>query len=246
MILRSLLAAATFTASLPAAALLIRADREDAEYLELATRYAASLRLPAPAGEGVLVGARWVLTAAAPAELLREIKPTPPITVGGREHEIASIHSDGFLALLYLASPVTSVRPIPVFRGPDEAGRLVAVVAHGPSGKQGAAAPPAIRDGRRRAGINTVDVVTERTFVVRVKPGDEASDLQGALAPGEIGAGAYIASPEGDLFVAGIALSTEGGRETYARLSRRMQWIEDTMLEVATREAEKLLGSGSE
>ena len=103
VILRSLLAAAIGTASLPADALLIRADREDAEYLELATRYPASVRLPAPAGEGVLVGARWVLTAAAPAELLRELKPTPAIRIGAREHEIASIYSDGMVALLYLA-----------------------------------------------------------------------------------------------------------------------------------------------
>ena len=82
-------------------------------------------------------------------------------------------------------------------------------------------------------------------FTVRIKGGDEASDLQGALAPGEIGAGAYVSNEEGELFVAGIAASTAAGQETFVRLSRKFQWIEDTMLEVATREAEKLLGTGS-
>lgn len=231
-------------ASLPAAALLVRADREDAEYLELATRYTASLRLPAPAGEGVLIAPRWVLTAAGPAELLREIKPTPALAIGGREHEIEAIHSDGEIALIALVSPVRGVAPLAIYRGSDEKGRVAAVVAHGATGRIGG--PPAgPADGKRRAGINTIDAVAERTLEVRIKSGDEASDLQGALAPGEAGAGLYVSSPDGELLVAGLALSIDGTRETYARLSARLAWIEAVMLEAAKREAEKLLGSDS-
>lgn len=229
-------------ACLPAAALLVRADRDDAEYLELATRYASSVRLPASAGEGVLVGARWVLATAASANLLREVKPAPAIVIAGSAHEIESIHTDGVIALLHLGKAVRGVKPIPVHRGPDETGRVLAIVAHGQTGKLGGA-PAGPADNRKRAGINTVDLIAEKTFIVRIKAGDEASDLQGALAPGEIGAGAYLGTPDGDLYLAGIALSTEGGRETYVRLSQRLGWIEETMLAVATREAEKLLGS---
>ena len=235
---------AACTASLPCAALLIRADRDDSEYLELATRYASSVRLPASAGEGVLVGARWVLTAAAPATLLKELKPTPPITIAGREHEIDSIHTDGTVALLHLATPVRGVDPIRVHRGQDQPGKVLAVVGHGPTGKLGGppAGPP---DGKKRAGINTIDVVSEKTFTVRVRAGDDASDLQGALSPGEVGAGAYLGD-DGELYLAGIAISTVAGNETFVRVSRHFKWIEDTMLAVATREAEKLLGSALE
>jgi hypothetical protein len=245
MLVRSLVATAVCTASLPCAALLIRADRDDAEYLELATRYASSVRLPASAGEGVLVGARWVLTAAAPATLLKELHPTPAISIAGREYDIDSIHTDGTLALLYLSKPVRGVEPIRVHRGVDEPGKILAVVGHGPTGKLGgSAAGPS--DGKRRAGINTIDVVSEKTFTVRIRGGDDASDLQGALSPGEIGAGAYLGDDDGDLYVAGIAVSTLAGKETFVRTSRHFKWIEDTMLEAATREAEKLLGSGLE
>ena len=244
MLIRSLIATAVCTASLPCAALLTRADRDDAEYLELATRYASSVRLPASAGEGVLVGARWVLTAAAPAALLKELKPVPAIAIAGREYEIESIHGDGTLALLYLAKPVRDVAPIRVHRGPDQAGKILAVVGHGPTGRLGG--PPAgPSDGKRRAGINTLDLVSDKTFTVRIKAGDDASDLQGALSRGEIGAGAYV-SEDDEIYLAGIASSTAAGNETFVRLSRRFQWIEDTMLEVATREAEKLLGSSQE
>ena len=50
--------------SLPAGAILIRADRDDAEYLELATKYAASVAIGPVDAEGVLIAPSWVLTSA--------------------------------------------------------------------------------------------------------------------------------------------------------------------------------------
>jgi hypothetical protein len=227
-------------ACVPAAALLTRPDRDDAEYLELASRYSSSIPLPAPVGEGVLIAPRWVLTAPAPAELLRALKPTPAIRIAGESYDIEAIHSSGDLALILLTRPVVGVAPTPVYAGSDEKGKVVAIVGHKSTGTIGA---PAKADGRRRAGINTIDAVEGATLEVRVKSGDDASDLQGALEPAEVGAGAYVAGDANRIHVAGIARSVDGRRELYTRLSARMEWIESVMLEVAKKDAEKLLGS---
>ena len=80
--LGALLAAAL--AAQPAGALLIRPDRDDAEYLELATRYTSSVLLEAPDGEGVLIAPRWVLTAAHMAKALQEMKALPRFQSGCR------------------------------------------------------------------------------------------------------------------------------------------------------------------
>jgi len=239
-VIRPFIAAlAASCACLPAAALLIRADRDDAEYRELATRYAASLPLPASAGEGVLITPRWVLTAAACAQRLQESRL--PLAHGGRKYPIESIHVDGDLALLRLREPVEGAEPVKIYRASDEAGKGVAIVGHGATGST---ARPAPADGQRRAGINTIDGVTDRTLEVRIKSGDDASDLQGALSPGEIGAGAYVADADGVLWLAGIAQSVGGMRETFTRLSPRFDWIEGVLQAVAAQEARTIGGPG--
>ena len=97
-------------------------------------------------------------------------------------------------------------------------------------------------DGRKRAAINTVDRVTPRSLELRIKPLDDASDLQGAATPAESGWPAYIETG-GGIFVAGIGSATDGARERYTRVSAFVAWIEGTMLEVAKEEAAALLGA---
>jgi hypothetical protein len=226
-------------ACLPAAALLTRPDRDDAEYLELASRYSSSIPLPAPVGEGVLIAPRWVLTVPAPARLLREIHPTPPVRIAGDDYEVEAIHIGDDLALLLLDRSVKGLAPTPVYRGSDEAGKVVAIVGHRSTGRVGA---PVKNDGRRRAGINTVDAVGDGTLEVRIKSGDDASDLQGVLHATEVGAAAYLGDANGKIFVAGIARTVDEKRQVFTRLSARVEWIEGVMVEVAKRDAEKLLG----
>lgn len=261
MTLRILAAALACCCALPTAAILIRADRDDSEYLELATRYPSSVLLNAPDGEGVLIAPRWVLTAAHMGRALQELKPMPKLAFGAAQYEIQSIfvhpdwkkggHSD--LALLYLKAPVRGVEPTRLYRASDEGGKGVVIVGSGYSGKIGEKPQPKERwDRKKRAAINTVDRVAPRILALRIKPPDEASDLQGAAAPGDSGGPAFMETPEG-VFVAGIGYATDdanadgivgnaGDWELYVRVSAFVAWIEATMLGVAMEEAKALLG----
>jgi hypothetical protein len=264
--MRPILAALLVMLAMPAAAILVRSDRDDAEYLELAGKYPTSVLLNAPDGDGVLIAPRWILTAAHMARALQELKPVPRIPIEGRQYEIQSfyVHPDwrkgnpgSDIALLYLKRAVPdSIEPTPLYKEKDEGGKTVVVVGHGNTGKIGEK-PLAkeLWDKKKRAAINTVDRVSPRILGLKIKPPDEASDLQGATSPGDGGCPLFVETPEG-LRVIGIASATEdtnangivgdaGDWESYARVSHFAPWIEATMLGVEKEELDHMLdGSG--
>src|SRR6476659_2027243 len=130
--MRSMLLAAALALSLPASALLTRPDRDDAEYRELATKYESSVALGAPDGEGVLISARWILTAAHRVEALRSMK-APRIAIAGKSYEIESLHahpdwkkgsSPSDIGLIQLKRAVASVEPSRLYRDNDEGGKV--------------------------------------------------------------------------------------------------------------------------
>lgn len=242
-----LLLIAALSAAFPAGAILIRADRDDAEYLELATRYASSVALNTPdGGEGVLIAPRWILTSAHRAKALQELKSRPRLRLGEDDPEIQAffIHpewkggSANDIALLLLRKGARDVEPTALYRERDENGKAVAIVGHGHSGKIGAGSTS--WDRKKRAAINTVDRVEARALGLRIKPLDDASDLQGAVTPSDGGAPAFVEVAAG-IFVAGINSETGGEWETYARVSAFVPWIEATMLDVAAKEAAALM-----
>ena len=212
--------------ALPAAAMHMRPDREEAEYLELATRYTASLVLGTPSVEVVLVAPRWALTSAGNATAL------------ARGKQVAAHHVRGELGLVMLKEPMKGVAPIAPYRGGDEDGKTIVIAAHAP-------------DGRARAAINTIEAMQPERFRLRVKALDDASDLQGAIGAEELGSAAYI-QVDGALFVAGIAVGVSGDVvrgnvgdwASYARVSAFAGWIDAVLLEAARAEADALLGEG--
>ncbi len=234
---RFCLALALLVAFAPAHALLIRADRDDSEYLELASRYGAALRLASVEGEGVLIAPRWVLTAASVAARIRALQS---LRVADRDVRIETVfsHPDASLALVFLRDAVDGVEPMPIYRENDENGKAIVIVAHGPTGVIGDKAAPAKVDHRTRAAINTVDRVEARAFATRIKPADEASDLQGAVTATEVGHPAFIETRTG-IFVAGVGLAPAGDWEPYLRVSAFADWIDATMFKAAQAEAAK-------
>jgi hypothetical protein len=248
MLLARLLAAAAIAAALPAAALVLRADRDDAEYLELASRYAAALPLGS-FGEGVLIAPRWILTSGNVARALREAKGTLRLRIGDAERDVQAILTPpgGDLALLLLRAPIEGLEPAPIYRDDDEERHAVVIASHGAAGRIGEAimgeAARVVRDGRARAAINTVDRVEAHALGLRLKGPDDASDLQGAAGPGDEGAPAFV-EKQGQLFVAGIAQGPRGGAmprvgawDLYTRVSSYADWIDEAMFRAALDEA---------
>jgi len=244
--LRTALLLLAAAAALPAPALLTRADREDSEYLEMGTKYVSSVAIGIPGGgEGVLIAPRWVLTSAQVGSALAALKAMPAITFDGSAYEIEEVilyptwragtpSSD--LALVYLKRSVRGVAPTALYKADDEGGQAVVIAGHGPTGRIGGAATTT--DGKARAAINTVDRVSPKVLTLLVKKPDEASDLQGALSPGERGGPAFIQRKE-NLFVAGIAIgpdTSDANAQLYTRVSAFAPWIEAAILEAAKEE----------
>ena len=232
--------------SLPSAAILIRSDRDDAEYIELATKYPSSVAIGPGDAEGVVIAPSWVLTSARAA---RALQGQRSITLDGKSYGLKSVyaHPTADIALLFLGSGFRGpldFEPTPLYRNNDEAGRTVIVVGHGANGRIGAAVALPGSDRRKRAAVNTIDRIGPRTFDLGIKPVDQASDLQGALGEGDFGGPAFIETRDG-LFVVGIASSVEGEWQGYVRLSPLVPWIEATMVQAARRDLDEMLdGSG--
>lgn len=242
-----------FLALVPAQAILIRPDREDAKYLELAEKYPASVGLNLPDGEGTLIERRWILTAAHLANDIKTGKEAPKMTIGKKEYWAVKVvpHPDyktaaggNDIALVMLNENVLDVRPVPIYRGTGEAGKVATLVGHGYGGTL--TKGPVTKDKwdrKKRAGTNKIErVIEKRSWLVTVINGPhESTDLECGSGPGDSGGPAFI-EEDGKLYVAGVGSFTDdttndkiignyGDREAYTRVSAFTAWIDKVISE---------------
>jgi hypothetical protein len=155
----------------------VRNDRSPQKYLDLAAdpRYASAGAIhvdrsgEASSGSGVLIGDRWVLTA---AHLLSGTTNLT-FTVGGAEYDADGwvMHPKytgdlrkGFdLGLVRLSEPVTDVTPAGLYRWRNEQNRVGVFDGFGRTGTGRTGGQPFDDvDGRARAGTNTIDGSVDR------------------------------------------------------------------------------------
>ena len=212
--MRRILLAALFAIPFTAGAVIIRGDAKDAKYRIPASAFPALADMPGE-GHGVLIAPRWVVTAAhaAPMQGMDE-----EITIGGVARRIqrvivypdykklpsnlveealasgdfskmhAFLASSNDIALIELASPVTDVTPIPLYRGNSEVGMTVELVGKGATGNGIVGQDPhgSHRTVLRHA-FNVIEGADARYVWYRFDPPPSALPLEGITGSGDSG-----------------------------------------------------------
>ncbi|MGH7858455.1 MAG: trypsin-like serine protease [Candidatus Binatia bacterium] len=222
----------------PGSAIIVRHDRDDAAYRQLAVGSPTPCAMNLPGGEGTLISPRWIATA---AHVARHLKVRGTVRCGAAAYSISRVETfpDGTegrddLALVQVAEPVAGSAPVPLYRGRDELGATMTFLGRGRFGT--GVAGPATSDGVLRGATNVVERVHERLLIFRFDAPPAGTDLEGISGPGDSG-GPALLQVDGRVYLAGISSGqdarAQGGREGvygvieyYTRVSSYVDWIE--------------------
>lgn len=197
-------------------AVITRADVDDAKYRTPPSAFPALVDMPGE-GHGVLIAPQWVVTAAhaAPMQMegmdddvviggvARKVKRvvtypgykklpneivTEALASGDLSNISAFLASSDDIALIELASPVTDVTPIPIYRGNQEVGMTAELLGKGATGNGDKGQDPlsAHRTVLRRA-FNVIAGADARYVWYRFDPPACALPLEGITGSGDSG-----------------------------------------------------------
>jgi hypothetical protein len=207
--------------STTAGAVITRADVDDAKYRVPASAFPALADLP-DEGHGVLIAPRWVVTAAhaAPMQMkgmdcdvsiggvARRVKRvviypgykklpneivTEALASGDLSKISAFLASSNDIALIELASPVTDVTPVPLYRGNQEVGMTAELMGKGATGHGDKGQEPGSshRTVLRRA-FNVIVAADDRYVSYRFDAPPAALPLEGITGSGDSGGPLFI------------------------------------------------------
>jgi hypothetical protein len=212
--MRLLLAFALLVISFTASAVIIRSDVNDAKYRVPASAFPALVDMPGE-GHGVLIAPGWVVTAAHAISWQMSVSE---VTLGGKPRKVAKIikypgyeklpdqlikealasgdlskvhaflASSNDIALIELASPVTDVTPVPLYRGNKEVGMTVELVGKGSTGNGSKGQDPhGLHRTVLRRAFNVVVGADARYVWYRFDPPPSALPLEGITGSGDSG-----------------------------------------------------------
>jgi secreted trypsin-like serine protease len=222
-------------------AIVIRHDRDDQRYQELAKQYSNSI-VYLNGCVGTIIDPKWIITARhcfgnyQYEESLVLKRESFALEHSGKQYSIRKIffNPKADMALIQLKRSIRNATPVSLYSSSDEQGEIATFVGNGGygSGKVGLTK----EDKVKRAANNIIEDVDQNWLTFDFDRPSQALELEGISGPGDSGGPAFI-EENSQLYIAGISSWQDndgiegvyGVKEFYARISTNLNWINNIM-----------------